>query len=119
MNYPIEKYKFYIATKEDGNPYMVIATSTYAGKTVRGVAKCHPNDMKNFDIEFGKKLAAARCNEKIANKRHKKAIVERNKAFAESLEKDREYRKTREYVIDASNSLCLAKKKIEELLKER
>lgn len=49
----------------------VIALSSYAGKTVRGVAKCHPNDV--FDEEFGKKLAAARCNLKIAEKRHLRA----------------------------------------------
>ena len=56
----------YIVTKN-----MVIAISTYAGRTVRGVAKCHPND--TFDVEFGKKLATARCNAKIAAKRFMRA----------------------------------------------
>ena len=54
-------YRYFIA----GNK--VIAVSTYAGKTVRGIAICSPED--KFDIEFGKKLAAARCNEKVAEKR--------------------------------------------------
>lgn len=45
----------------------VIATSTYAGKTVRGVAKC--SDRDEFDMESGVKLAEARCNARIAVKR--------------------------------------------------
>lgn len=61
MSYPLSKYRFYT----NGN--RIIAVSTYAGKTVRGVAICHPED--NFNLETGKKLAAARCNEKIAAKR--------------------------------------------------
>jgi len=52
-------------------PTKVIALSTYAGRTVRGIAKCHPND--TFDEEYGKKLAAARCNQKIAAKRYARA----------------------------------------------
>lgn len=36
--YPIEKYRYYT------NGQRVIAVSTYAGKTVRGVAACDPND---------------------------------------------------------------------------
>ena len=46
--YPIEKYKFYT------NGSRVIAVSTYAGKTVRGVAVCHAGD--TFSLEKGKKL---------------------------------------------------------------
>lgn len=50
---------------------VVIAVSTFAGKTVRGVAKCHPND--EFDAEKGTKLAVARCNYKVALKRQARA----------------------------------------------
>lgn len=64
-NYPINKYRFYFA----GNK--IIAVSTYAGKQVRGVAICHPDD--NFSIETGKKIAAARCNYKISAKRYARA----------------------------------------------
>ena len=55
------RYKYYTNNKD-----VVVAVSSYAGKTVRGVAKCDPRD--TFDIEKGKELAAARCNEKIAYK---------------------------------------------------
>ena len=44
--YPFEKYRYYTA----GNK--IIAVSTYAGKTVRGIAKCAEGD--TFDIEKGK-----------------------------------------------------------------
>lgn len=60
-NFPLDKYRYYV----DNN--RVIAVSTYAGKTVRGVAVCHPDD--TFDLELGKRIAAAKCNEKVAEKR--------------------------------------------------
>lgn len=41
--YPIEKYRYYT------NGRRVIAVSTYAGKTVRGVATCDPGD--EFSME--------------------------------------------------------------------
>ena len=50
--YPIEKYRYFT------NGSKVVAVSTYAGKTVRGVANCDPND--EFSLEKGKELAAAR-----------------------------------------------------------
>ena len=60
-----ENYKFVITDDK------VIALSSFAGRTVRGVAKCHPND--KFDVEYGKALAAARCGVKIAKKRYARA----------------------------------------------
>lgn len=57
-----ERYKY--ATTPDGK---VIAISSFAGKVVKGVAKCDPND--EFNLESGKKLAAARCNEKVCRRR--------------------------------------------------
>ena len=53
----------------DGN--RVIAKSTFAKKEVKGVAICAPED--EFDLEYGKKLAAARCNLEVALKREKAA----------------------------------------------
>lgn len=49
----------------------VIVVSHYAGKPVRGVAKCHKNDSYNEDV--GITLATARCDAKIAAKRVKRA----------------------------------------------
>lgn len=70
--YSLDKYRFYFGENK------VIAVSTYEGKTVRGVAKCDPQD--NFDIELGKQLAAARCNQRIAQKRKMRADRELKKA---------------------------------------
>ena len=65
-------------------PNEVIAVSSFAGKTVRAVAKCHPND--TFDTEKGVALATARCGVKIAEKRVKRAYnkVDEAKAAAEA-----------------------------------
>ncbi len=71
-NFPLSKYKFYFA----GNK--IIAVSTYAGKLVRGVSICHPED--NFNKNIGMELAAARCNEKVANKRYARAQAQYIKA---------------------------------------
>ena len=75
--YPIEKYKFYQTKTADGFQ-KIIAVATYAGKTVRGVAICDPKD--TFDPDFGKKLAAARCEAKVALKRLNRATVKYNEA---------------------------------------
>lgn len=56
-----DRYRFVVT------PNKVIALTSYAGKTVKGIAKCHPND--EFNEEIGKKIAAVRCNQKIAMKK--------------------------------------------------
>ena len=66
MSYPIDKYHFYTDNKS-----IVVAVSTYAGHTVRGVAKCANGD--TFNYETGRKVAAAICNKKIAEKRYNRA----------------------------------------------
>ena len=53
--------------------HCVKAISTYAGKTVAGYAKCHPED--EWDWEKGKALAIARCAAKIAKKRMARATA--------------------------------------------
>ena len=65
-------------------PTQVIAVSSFAGKTVRGVAKCNPAD--SFDSEKGAALASARCGVKIAEKRVKRAYnkVDEAKAAVEA-----------------------------------
>ena len=60
------RYHYYTNNKN-----IVVATSTYAGKVVRGVAKCSPND--EFNLETGKKIAKARLDVKVAAKRKARA----------------------------------------------
>lgn len=83
-------------------PNKVIALSTYAGRTVRGVAKCHPND--TFDVEFGKALAAARCNYKVAQKRHARAQHEYNKLCDELKGFNERVRKVTDYLKDSAEA---------------
>ena len=59
--------KFEYKYRIDEENKIVIAMSTYAGKSVVGIARCAPED--SFDVEKGKKLAAARCTLKVAKKR--------------------------------------------------
>lgn len=61
-------------------PNKVIAVSSFAGQTVRGVAKCNPAD--EFDPEKGAALAAARCGVKIAEKRVRRAYNKVDEARA-------------------------------------
>lgn len=63
----------------DPEAKIIVAVSRYAGKTVRGIAKCHPND--EFNEKFGIDLAVARCNLKVAEKRMARA----NKRVMEAL----------------------------------
>ena len=70
------RYHYYTDEKT-----IVIATSTYGKKIVRGIAKCNPND--EFDLEYGKRLAKARLDYKIAKKRAKRASCK----FFDSVEK--------------------------------
>lgn len=93
MSFPLEKYRFYT----NGN--RVIAVSTYCGKTVRGVAVCHPDD--NFDIEIGKRIAAARCNEKIAEKRLARASNKANEAGLDVIRAQQHQKEMQAYYNDA------------------
>ena len=94
MEYSLNKYKY----AQTGNK--VIAISTYAGRTVRAVAKADPRDA--FSLEDGKKLAAARCNAKIATKRAKNAEAQLNKAKATLEQAEARYSKMIAYFNDAS-----------------
>lgn len=51
------------------NGTTILAISSFAGKTVKGVAKLDPRD--SFDPTSGEELAKARCRSKIAQRRLK------------------------------------------------
>ena len=108
--FPIEKYRFYTNGKK------VIAVSTYCGKVIRGTASCNPKD--KFDLEKGKMLAAARCNERVARKRERMAtnrMYEARDAVANAME----YLNTmNDYKVDATNARMAAETKLAELLED-
>lgn len=93
MNYPIEKYRFI----ETNNK--IIAISTYAGKTVRGVAKCDPRD--KFNAEKGRQIAVARCAHKIAKKRMKRADRKYEEALIAAENAKHYLEKMRVYMTEA------------------
>ena len=92
-NFPLDKYKYFV----NGN--RVIAVSHYAKKTVRGVAICHPDDQ--FSLEIGKQIAAARCNEKVAEKRYIRAEQKCKEAEIKLAEAQEHYNKMKEYLNDS------------------
>lgn len=93
----MERYKFY-RTKNQ-----VICVSHYAGKAVRGIAKCAPSD--EFDEEFGKKLAQLRCDLKVAQKRYMRAIDKLNDADEACAIAEEHVHKMENYLWDAESEL--------------
>ena len=67
----VPKYRYYTNGEN-----VVVAVASYKGRTIRGVAKWSEQD--EFDLETGKKLAAARCAMKIAKERVKYTKVQRD-----------------------------------------
>ena len=49
----------------------VICLADYRGKTIKGVATCHPSD--TYDKKYGEKLAKLKCLEKLRWKQLKDA----------------------------------------------
>ena len=78
---PTYKFYEYEHLRADGTTSLrIAAVSSFAGKPVKGYADCHPND--EFDREYGRALAAARCAEKIAAKRCNRAYNKVDEAKA-------------------------------------
>ena len=105
MSIDMSKDTFITHTRKDGR-VEIIAFSTFGGKSVRGKAICAVGD--TFDEEKGKLLAAARCNEKIAVKRYKRAkrkIAEAEKAVADAT---KFYDAMRHYRDDAYHAMIQA-----------
>jgi len=112
--YPIDKYKFY--TDDPKNPTKIYAVSTYAGRTVRGVAKCDPRD--KFSMQQGKELAAARCELKVAQKRKARAIRLFAEATARKAQALKYADKMAQYAADADNAAINAEDRINTLLEK-
>lgn len=103
--YPIEKYQFktYEQKNEDGSvSTVVLAITRYAGKFVKGVAKCMSTDP--FDLEVGKKLAAARCDFKVCHKRLGRARDKKHEINLEIEKLSTKYTAAHKYYTDALNA---------------
>lgn len=102
----MSRYRIY--TNDNG---MVIVVSTYAGKNIRGVAKCNPQD--KFSQEIGEQIAQARCDLKIAEKRVKRAREKYDAAVAIFNRASAEVDKAAEYVLHAEQIAVEACKALE------
>ena len=92
----------------------VIAVSHYAGKVVRGVAKCNPTD--DFDIEAGKEIAKARCDAKVAAKRAARAKLKKEQAHQVYLAASDYADDMDNYCEEAEYAASMANKELEAIL---
>ena len=91
--------KFEYKYKIDEKKRTIVAMSTFAGKVIVGVARCAPTD--EFDIETGKKIAAARCSVKVAEKRMKRATYCLEDAAAGLAWFQKRFEQMRKYLDDS------------------
>lgn len=114
--YPIEKYNIVIHQHPDYAGIETIAFSTYAGKPVYGKAICRAED--EYDEEYGKRLAVARCAAKIARKRLKRADKLSIEATNACIEAKRHLDKMNHYYEDARNEVIETETAIDNILRE-
>lgn len=107
----MKDFKYKHVVLENGD---VISISSFAGKTVRGVAHCHPED--KFNLDKGIAIADAKCALKIANLREKRAFKcmcdAREEAEKAQDKMEKEYR----YFADAIAEQTRAQEKLDRLL---
>ena len=80
---------------------MVVAISSFAGKTVKASAKCDPND--TYVKELGELVAKSRCDIKVAKKRSKHAAKKLAEAKKEYERAKARVAKMESYMIDSYN----------------
>lgn len=109
------RYKFYDYKEKDGTP-VVVCVSSYAGRPVKGRAKCSPHD--TFDAGKGRQLAQARCDLLIAQKRQKRATMKMREAYHKAWEAQMFLEDMNEYNCDAAVALKQARENLDTLMTE-
>ena len=113
-------YKFYEYNHlraDDTTSLRIAAVSSFAGKPVKGYADCHPND--EYDMTYGRKLAAARCAERIAAKRCNRAYNKVDEAKALVNAAMAHLQKMMQYEADAEASYNIASYELATILAEK
>ena len=95
------RYRYYEFTDKPTGNKCVAAVSTFGGQDVRAVARCNVND--TYDVEFGKKLAKAKLDVKIAKKRIRYANRRVNEALKDIDTAKRQLDKMTTYKVSAMN----------------
>lgn len=98
------------------NKGTTIAYSTFAGKVVKGYAKCNPED--SFNVSVGEKLAKARCGLKIAKKRRKWAESQYDKAKAKMFAAIKYFNEMEAYAKDSIEEVFDAEDYLKEVLND-
>lgn len=101
------RYKFYEGVNAAGSKIMV-CLSSFCKKSVRGIAKCN-GEIDAYDPEYGKKLAQARCDEKICEKRVNRAADRFLEAKKNLEAAQAEYERMRNYLSDSERDYVIAK----------
>lgn len=92
------KYKFY-SFHIDEKGKKVVAVTHYAGRTIRGIAKCSPAD--TFDIELGCKIAVARAEKKVAQAKIRNASAKYLAAAVAADAAQKRFDDMKQYYMDA------------------
>ena len=114
MKFGPEKYNIVVHQHPEYTGVEIIAWSTYAGKAVYGKAICRVGD--TYDEETGKKLAIARCANKIARKRLKRANKLCNEANAQIKAAMKHSENMEHYYSDARQECLDTQAEIEAIL---
>ena len=110
----IDKYKYY-SFHVDEKGKKVIAVTHYAGRTVRGIAKCAPED--TFNVEIGCKIAVARAEKKVARAKARNAVDKYLEAAKAADAAEKRFDEMKQYYIDAIDQLDEAEEYLDNLLK--
>lgn len=108
-------YKFYDYVDKTSGSHVVVCVSSYAGKPIKGRAKCAPTD--EFALDKGKELAQARCDTIIAEKRQKRALSKVVDAFQAYTEASWYLEDMDQYAKDSVSACKLARNHLLELEK--
>lgn len=98
-------YRHYFYTDKSGAK-VVVAVSTYAGKPVKAIAKCDPND--KYSEETGKQLAEARCNVRVSAKRKSRATAKVREAEIALAQAQRHYENMLHYYAESCTKYNVA-----------
>lgn len=90
-----DKYHFYYNFANN----TVVCITFYKGQTIRGAAKCNPDD--NFNLDVGRRLAYLRCKQKFAKKKLKHSRKVYNESAIISAKAKNNFEKAREFMNDS------------------
>ena len=102
------RYKIYSSDNK------IIAVSSFAGKPVKGIAKCDPSD--TFSSEVGTELAVARCNNKVAVKRVRYADSKLDEAIKAFMYAKANVERMSAYYEDACKKLAASNDEVDAIL---